>query len=95
MSGVTAAATETPARVSARADRVIAKLCTMHGNIAVFSHGQFGAALAARWIGLPLLKGQHFALHPASLSILGDEPRHPDRRLVELWNETEASRGGG
>lgn len=66
----------------------------MHGNIAVFSHGQFGAALAARWIGLPLLKGQHFALHPASLSILGYEPRYPDRRLVELWNETEASRGG-
>ena len=86
---------ETPAEVSARADRVIAKLCTMHGNIALFSHGQFGAALAARWIGLPLIEGQHFALHPASLSILGYEPLHPDRRLIELWNETAISRGGG
>jgi probable phosphoglycerate mutase len=86
---------ETPAEVSARADRVIAKLCTMHGNIALFSHGQFGAALAARWIGLPLIEGQHFALHPASLSILAFEPLHPDRRLIELWNETAASRGGG
>ena len=86
---------ETPAEVCARADRVIVKLCTMHGNIALFSHGQFGAALAARWIGLPLIEGQHFALHTASLSILGDEPLHPDRRLIELWNETAASRGGG
>ena len=82
---------ETPAEVSARADRVIAKLCMMHGNIALFSHGQFGAALAARWIGLPLIEGQHFALRTASLSILGYEPLHPDRRLIELWNEPAAS----
>jgi len=86
---------ETPAEVSARADRVIVKLCTMHGNIALFSHGQFGAALAARWIGLPLIEGQHFALHTASLSILGYEPLHPDRRLIELWNEIAVSRDGG
>jgi len=81
---------ETPAEVSARADRVIARLCAMQGNIAVFSHGQFGAALAARWIGLPLIDGQHFVFHPASLSILGHDPKHPGRRVIELWNESSA-----
>jgi broad specificity phosphatase PhoE len=85
---------ETPDDVSARADRLIGKLWMMQGNVALFSHGQFGAALAARWIGLPLVEGQHFALHPASMSILGRDSRHPGLRLIELWNETPASRGG-
>ncbi len=46
-----------------------------HGetNVALFSHRQFGCVLAARWIGLPAVEGQHFALGPASLNILGHE----------------------
>ena len=79
---------ETPADLSGRVDRLIDRLCQSQGNVALFSHGQFGAALAARWIGLPLLAAQHFALHPASISILGHETAHPDRRVVQLWNET-------
>jgi len=86
---------EMPADVSARADRIIARLCALQGRIAVFSHGQFGAALAARWIGLPLRAGQHLALHPASLSILGHDERHPGRRLINLWNQTATSCGIG
>jgi broad specificity phosphatase PhoE len=43
---------ESPAQVSERADRLIALCRTLEGNIAIFSHGQFGRALAARWIGL-------------------------------------------
>lgn len=81
---------EAPADVSARADRLITRLCSMDGNIALFSHGQFGAVLAARWIGLPLIVGQRFALHPASLSILGYETSHPDLRVIELWNATSS-----
>ena len=61
----------------------------MMGNIALFSHGQLGAALAVRWIGLPIGAGAHFALHPAALSILGHEPAHTTKPLIELWNETE------
>ncbi|MGC2224456.1 MAG: histidine phosphatase family protein, partial [Methylocella sp.] len=56
---------ETPAQVSDRADRLIAHLRALDGNVALFSHGQFGCVLAARWIGLPVLEGQHFALGPA------------------------------
>lgn len=82
---------ETPTELCSRADRLIGRLAAMHGAVALFSHGQFGAALAARWIGLPLIDGQHFALHPASLSILGHEAAHWDRRMLELWNEIPAS----
>jgi probable phosphoglycerate mutase len=82
---------ESPADVSERADRLIARLCTMQGTVALFTHGQFGAALAARWIGLLLVKGQHLALNTASVSLLGIDPHHPDRRTIELWNELPAS----
>jgi len=78
---------ESPADVSARADRLIASLCELHGTVALFTHGQFGAALAARWIGLMLVEGQHFTLNTASVSMLGIDPHHPDRRTIELWNE--------
>ena len=79
---------ETPDELSARVGRLIQRLSELRGNVALFSHGQLGAALAARWIGLPLIAGQHFALHPASISILGHEPTRPGRRMIELWNET-------
>ena len=78
---------ESPTDVSARADRLIARLRKMEGTVALFSHGQFGVALAVRWIGLALVEGQHFALHTASVSLLGIDPRHADRRMIELWNE--------
>jgi broad specificity phosphatase PhoE len=53
---------EMPVQVSDRADRIVARLCTMTGNVALFSHGQFGLALAARWIGLPVAEAEHFTL---------------------------------
>ena len=78
---------EMPAQVSARADRLIVRLCKLHGPVALFSHGQFGAALAARWIGMPVVEGQHFVLYPASLSLLGYDAAHPHQRAITLWNE--------
>ncbi len=81
---------ESPADISTRADRLIARLHHMVGTVALFSHGQFGVALATRWIELPLIEGHHFTLHPASVSLLGTNPRHGDRRVIELWNECPA-----
>jgi broad specificity phosphatase PhoE len=81
---------ETPAEVSDRADRLIARLCTMNGNVALFSHGEFGLALAARWIGLPVAEGQHFLLGTASLNILSHNPAHSEVRVIALWNATPA-----
>jgi len=77
---------EMPAQVSARADRLIARLCAMEGNVALFSHGEFGPALAARWIGLRVAEGQHLLLSTASLSVLGFNVAHPDLRVIALWN---------
>jgi len=77
---------ETPEAIRGRADRLIGRLGALRGNVALFSHGQFGCVLAARWIGLPVLAGQHFALRPVSLSILGHEESHPAVRVIALWN---------
>lgn len=55
---------EATAQVSARADRLISQLGELDGNVALFFHGQFGCVLASRWIGLPVIEGQHFAFDP-------------------------------
>ena len=72
--------------MSDRADRLIAKLQTLRGNIALFSHGQFACSFAARWIGSPVSQGQHLMLGTASLSVLGCNPSHPDIRVIVHWN---------
>jgi probable phosphoglycerate mutase len=77
---------EMPAQVSERADRLIVRLRTLDGNIALFSHGQFGGVLAARWIGLPLAEARHFPLVTASLSIFTFNPHHPEVSVIALWN---------
>ncbi len=83
---------EIPAQISDRADRVIASLGDARGNIALFSHGQFGCVLAARWIGMPVIEGQHFLIGAASLSILGYNPSHPEVRVISSWNDTPVMR---
>lgn len=77
---------EYPGEVTARADRVLSRLRESSGNIALFLHGQFGAALAVRWIGLPLSNGVHFPLRPAAIGILGREPGHAAVPAIMLWN---------
>ncbi|MCF7788374.1 MAG: histidine phosphatase family protein [Prosthecobacter sp.] len=77
---------ETTEEICARADRLIARLRTMEGNVALFSHGQYGSVLAARWIGLSVVEARHFPLGAASLSILSDDPHHPEVPVLELWN---------
>ena len=77
---------ETPAQVVARADGLIARIRSLQGNIALFSHGQFGQVFVARWIGWPATAGQHFTIDPASLGILGRKPGAPDIPAILLWN---------
>ena len=77
---------ETADAVSARADTLIARLRTLGGDIALFSHGQFGCVVGARWIGLAVIEAQHFALDTASLSILGAKPGHPKVSVITRWN---------
>ena len=77
---------EMPGQVSDRADRLIANLRKLDGKVALFSHGQFGCVLAARWIGLPVIDGPHFVLGTASLSVFGYDPDHPTVPVISLWN---------
>jgi probable phosphoglycerate mutase len=81
---------ETAANVSDRADRLLARLRKLSGNIALFSHGQFSSALAARWIGLTVIEAQHFALSPASISTLAHEAGHPRVPVIALWNAVQS-----
>jgi probable phosphoglycerate mutase len=78
---------ESVADVTARADRVVARLRALDANILLFSSGHFLRALAARWLGLPLTTGQYLALDTAALSALGYD-RTPDRPVIRLWNDT-------
>jgi phosphomannomutase len=84
---------ETPAQALARADRLFARLRPLSGNVALFTHGQFGGVLAARWIGLPVAQAEHFPLRTASLSILSYAVHHPDVPVVDEWNGTADANG--
>lgn len=77
---------ETPNQISARADRLIARLLPLHGNVALFSHSHFGRVLAARWIRLRVEQAEYFLLATASHSILSYEHDCPDKPVIELWN---------
>ncbi|MEZ5398755.1 MAG: histidine phosphatase family protein [Bryobacteraceae bacterium] len=79
---------ETPAQISNRADRVIAGLRGLDGNVALFSHGHFGRVLAARWIGLSVESAQYLLLSTASLSVLCYEHDQTDQPAIALWNSS-------
>ena len=83
---------ETPTNISDRADRLLGRLRALSGKVALFSHGQFASALAARWIGLAVIEAQHLALSPASLSILAHEAGHPKVPVIALWNAVQSIR---
>ncbi len=79
---------EMPQDIAQRADQVIERLHALSGKVALFSHGHFGRALAARWIGLALGQAKHFAIDPASIGILSFEDAHPNTRVIAQWNAT-------
>ena len=83
---------ETPEQVSDRADRLLQSLRAAEGNVALFTHGHFGRALAVRWIDLPIATGGRFGLRTASIGILGYDPAHPDAPVIALWNEVPPGR---
>lgn len=77
---------ESPAQIADRADRVIARLRMLEGNIAIFSHGHFGRVLGVRWIGLPVKEGQSFMLDTTAVSILSCDEKHGHIPVISSWN---------
>ena len=86
---------ESPGQIAGRADRLIARLKALDGNIALFSHGQFSSVLAMRWVGLPVVAAQHFPLDTASLSILTYDAHHPEVAIIARWNALSGPIGNG
>jgi broad specificity phosphatase PhoE len=74
---------ESPEQVGARADRVITKVRTAAGNVALFGHGHFTRVLAARWINLSANYGENFLLDTATLNVLGYYHESP---AFMIWN---------
>jgi probable phosphoglycerate mutase len=78
---------EPVAAVAARADRVVARLRALHGDVLLFSSSHFLRVLAARWCGLEAAAGRHFVLGTAALSVLGYE-HDLSEPVVRLWNDS-------
>ena len=74
---------ETAEHVSARLDRVVARVQSVTGPSLVFGHGHALRALAARWLRRPVDVGQHLRLDTATVSVLGWEHEAP---VVLRWN---------
>ena len=70
--------------VGSRADRVIAEVRLVDGDVLIFAHGHVLRVLASRWLGEPPEGGRHYALQTATLSVLGYEHRDP---VIRLWNQ--------
>jgi broad specificity phosphatase PhoE len=77
---------ESVAEIGARADRVVARLRALDGDVLLFSSGHFLRVLAARWLGLPPSGGRFFFLGTATLSALGYE-HGKNEPVVRLWND--------
>ena len=78
---------ETLAEVSTRADRIIARVRTLGGDVLVVAHRDILRIFAARWVALPALEARRLYLETASLSVLGyhhdlDEP------VIRVLNDT-------
>jgi broad specificity phosphatase PhoE len=79
---------ESPAQITARADRLIARLTSLRGRVAAFSHGHFARVLAVRWIGLSLGMARHLAVDTASYGVLDRDPVRDHRARIVRWNIT-------
>ena len=77
---------ESPLDVATRADRVIAKVRAIEGNVLLFSSGHFFRVFAARWLGLDPLAGRYLLMSTATLSILGYEHNRQEP-VIRLWND--------
>jgi len=77
---------ESPDAVAHRADRAIAALRELSGDVLLFSHCQFGCSLSARWIGLGVIAAQHLQLDTAAIGVLGCNPAHAEIAVIARWN---------
>jgi broad specificity phosphatase PhoE len=78
---------ESPQQVATRADRVVARVQPVAGNVLLFSSGHFLRVLATRWIKIEPVNGQSLMLSTASLSALSYE-NSLSQPAIGFWNDT-------
>jgi probable phosphoglycerate mutase len=78
---------ETAAQVGARADRAIAKIRAVNGNVLIFSSSHILRVFGARWIGLDPSNGSHFVLSTTALNVLGYEHENLAEPVIRTWND--------
>ena len=79
---------EQAADVGRRADRVIAEVRGVDGDVLIFAHGHILRVLAARWLDEPPEGGRHYMLQTGTLSVLSYEHADP---VIRQWNVPPAS----
>jgi len=77
---------ESPQDVAARADRFIARVQGIPGDVLAFSSSHIIRMIAARWNGLPPSAGRVFFCRPASVGVLGFDHDRRDQPVIRLWN---------
>jgi probable phosphoglycerate mutase len=83
---------ETFEQITARADRMVAKLRAVDGDVLVFSSGHLLRVLTSRWLGRPIDFGANLVIAAASLGIVGyDHDR--SEPILRLWNDTHHLEG--
>ena len=79
---------ETIGDVAARAERVIARVRAVEGDVLLFGHGHQLRILTALWLAFPAAAAQHLQLATASPSTLGFEH---DWTALLSWNGLQRS----
>lgn len=75
---------ERPEDVAERAERVIARVRAVSGDVALFAHGHLLRVLAVRWLGWPVCAAGALALDTASVCVLAIDRGQP---VLRHWNE--------
>jgi probable phosphoglycerate mutase len=83
---------ESPEDVASRADRFIARVRALEGDVLAFSSGHIIRMIAARWLGLPPAGGRFFFCRTASVGVLGFEHNNRDEPIIALWNYVRLKR---
>lgn len=74
---------ETLDDIARRARKVLERVESASGDVAIFAHGHLLRILTACWLQLPPAEGKHFTLFAGALSILGFENEAP---TIVRWN---------
>jgi broad specificity phosphatase PhoE len=77
---------ETFAQITARVDRMIAKIRKVKGDVLLFSSGHLIRVLTARWLGRPIDLGGALYINAASLSIVSYD-HDLSESVLRLWND--------